>query len=318
MLLQVPPSWRQSLEAESSKVGGWEGYHVLSNGWCSKLRPGTSSFLDQVSKICEVTVCTLGTLVYAKEVASLHDPQGIYFGGRVYSQRNLMRHNGQAIKHLAPLNVDVSTTLIVDDLQRVWPHSQDNLIACAPYKFFNDSTGNYHEMPALMHAGDEDSATGPLSRILWVVQQMVHIAQQESERGAHRDVRDLVGQVKKSVLRGVRIFMVGVPKEESASLGLLASSLGAFCHTSLTSRVTHIITPSMSCLAGLGAGIAAKMLVTPSWLTTSAVMYQKQLEGLHVPFSAPLPAPQSADLHAIASCPPAGVTNLSIFEDCGL
>jgi RNA polymerase II subunit A C-terminal domain phosphatase len=51
-----------------------------------KLRPGLSDFLEEVSKMYELHVYTMGTRSYANAVAKIVDPHKIYFGNRVLSR----------------------------------------------------------------------------------------------------------------------------------------------------------------------------------------------------------------------------------------
>lgn len=60
-------------------------------------RPGLAGFLEDVAKIYEMHVYTMGTRAYAIEVCKVIDPEGRLFGGRILS-----RDESGSESHLPP------------------------------------------------------------------------------------------------------------------------------------------------------------------------------------------------------------------------
>jgi RNA polymerase II subunit A C-terminal domain phosphatase len=63
-----------------------EGGHLGPCWYFIKVRPGLTEFLEEVSKMYELHVYTMGTRAYANAVAKIVDPQRKYFGDRVLSR----------------------------------------------------------------------------------------------------------------------------------------------------------------------------------------------------------------------------------------
>ena len=49
-------------------------------------RPGLKKFMEEMSRIYEMHVYTMGTRAYAEEVCAAIDPDGKIFGGRLLSR----------------------------------------------------------------------------------------------------------------------------------------------------------------------------------------------------------------------------------------
>jgi RNA polymerase II subunit A C-terminal domain phosphatase len=63
-----------------------EGGHLGPCWYFIKVRPGLVEFLEEVSKMYELHVYTMGTRAYANAVAKIVDPNRKYFGDRVLSR----------------------------------------------------------------------------------------------------------------------------------------------------------------------------------------------------------------------------------------
>lgn len=98
-----------------------------------KLRPGLQEFLDNVSRLYELHIYTMGTRSYAKHIASIIDPQGKIFGNRILSRSENGSLTMKNLQRLFP--VDTKMVVIIDDRADVWNWSP-NLIKVTPYDFF--------------------------------------------------------------------------------------------------------------------------------------------------------------------------------------
>ncbi|XP_071723872.1 RNA polymerase II C-terminal domain phosphatase-like 5 [Rutidosis leptorrhynchoides] len=60
-------------------------FECESTTFLVKLRPLVRTFLEQANSLFEMSLYTRGTKMYARSIAKLLDPQGIYFGKRIIS-----------------------------------------------------------------------------------------------------------------------------------------------------------------------------------------------------------------------------------------
>ncbi|KAL8834177.1 MAG: hypothetical protein Q9170_003878 [Blastenia crenularia] len=98
-----------------------------------KLRPGLETFLEQMSRLYEMHIYTMGTRGYAQKIAQIIDPQRRYFGDRILSRDESGSLVAKSLQRLFP--VDTKMVLIIDDRGDVWKWN-DNLIKVTPYDFF--------------------------------------------------------------------------------------------------------------------------------------------------------------------------------------
>ena len=98
-----------------------------------KLRPGLKEFLENVSKIYELHIYTMGTRAYAQNIAALIDPERRIFGDRILSRDESGSLVAKNLQRLFP--VDTKMVVIIDDRGDVWKWN-DNLIKVTPYDFF--------------------------------------------------------------------------------------------------------------------------------------------------------------------------------------
>lgn len=98
-----------------------------------KLRPGLKSFLENISKLYELHIYTMGTRAYAQHISKIVDPERKIFGDRILSRDESGSLTAKNLQRLFP--VDTKMVVIIDDRGDVWKWS-DNLIKVTPYDFF--------------------------------------------------------------------------------------------------------------------------------------------------------------------------------------
>ena len=98
-----------------------------------KLRPGLKEFLENVSKIYELHIYTMGTRAYAKNIANIIDHDEKIFGDRILSRDESGSLVAKNLQRLFP--VDTNMVVIIDDRGDVWKWNE-NLIKVTPYDFF--------------------------------------------------------------------------------------------------------------------------------------------------------------------------------------
>ncbi|KGQ09416.1 RNA polymerase II subunit A C-terminal domain phosphatase [Beauveria bassiana D1-5] len=113
-----------------------DGPRGLASGctYYIKLRPGLSEFLEEISKMYELHVYTMGTRAYALNIAKIVDPDRRLFGNRVISRDENGSITSKSLARLFPVSTDM--VVIIDDRADVWPMNRPNLIKVVPYDFF--------------------------------------------------------------------------------------------------------------------------------------------------------------------------------------
>ncbi|XP_020815546.1 RNA polymerase II subunit A C-terminal domain phosphatase [Drosophila serrata] len=122
-------------------------YGPQSPWYHTRLRPGTSEFLERMSQLYELHICTFGARNYAHMIAQLLDPEGKFFSHRILSRDECFNATSKTdnLKALFP-NGD-SMVCIIDDREDVW-NMASNLIQVKPYHFFQH-TGDINAPPGL-------------------------------------------------------------------------------------------------------------------------------------------------------------------------
>ncbi|KAG6915259.1 hypothetical protein DXG01_012444 [Tephrocybe rancida] len=95
--------------------------------------PGWEGFLQEMAKMYEMHVYTMGTRAYAEEVCAAIDPDGKIFGGRLLSRDESGSLTQKSLQRLFPC--DTSMVVIIDDRADVWEWSP-NLVKVVPYDFY--------------------------------------------------------------------------------------------------------------------------------------------------------------------------------------
>lgn len=98
-----------------------------------KLRPGLVEFLEEMAKLYELHVYTMGTRSYAQHVCQIVDPQRRIFGDRILSRDESGSMQAKNLQRLFPVDTDM--VVIIDDRADVWSWSP-NLIKVLAYDFF--------------------------------------------------------------------------------------------------------------------------------------------------------------------------------------
>jgi len=70
----------------------------------TRLRPETRGFLERISKLYELHICTFGTRSYAHVIARHLDPEGKFFSDRILSRDECFSQNSKTanLKELFP------------------------------------------------------------------------------------------------------------------------------------------------------------------------------------------------------------------------
>ena len=98
-----------------------------------KLRPGLEEFLENMSRLYELHIYTMGTRAYARNISDIIDPKRKIFGNRVLSRSENGSFTVKNLQRLFP--VDTKMVVIIDDRGDVWSWIE-NLIKVTPFDFF--------------------------------------------------------------------------------------------------------------------------------------------------------------------------------------
>ena len=113
-----------------------DGPRGLTSGctYYIKLRPGLEEFLEEIGKMYELHVYTMGTRAYADQIANIVDPTGKLFAGRIISRDENGNIHAKSLQRIFPVSTNM--VVIIDDRADVWPMNRSNLIKVVPYDFF--------------------------------------------------------------------------------------------------------------------------------------------------------------------------------------
>lgn len=133
--------WQQDKENPNYEaVKDVKAFQLLDDGpgmrgcwYYIKLRPGLKEFLDDISRLYELHIYTMGTRAYAQNIVKIVDPDRKIFGDRILSRDESGSLTAKSLQRLFP--VDTKMVVIIDDRGDVW-HWSENLVKVTPYDFF--------------------------------------------------------------------------------------------------------------------------------------------------------------------------------------
>ncbi|XP_067651829.1 RNA polymerase II subunit A C-terminal domain phosphatase-like [Haliotis asinina] len=111
----------------------WHGRNLL--WYHTRFRPHTKEFLEKISKLYELHICTFGVRMYAHTIARLLDPDERFFSHRILSRDECFNAMSKTANLKALFPCGDSMVCIIDDREDVWNFSP-NLIHVKPYRFF--------------------------------------------------------------------------------------------------------------------------------------------------------------------------------------
>ncbi|KAL3859578.1 hypothetical protein ACJMK2_009794 [Sinanodonta woodiana] len=111
----------------------WHGRQLL--WYHTRLRPRTKEFLEKISKLYELHICTFGVRLYAHTIARFLDPEEKYFSHRILSRDECFDATSKVANLKALFPCGDSMVCIIDDREDVWNFSP-NLVHVKPYRFF--------------------------------------------------------------------------------------------------------------------------------------------------------------------------------------
>lgn len=107
--------------------------HPSSPWYYIKPRPGLTRFMNDLSRLYEMHVYTMGTRSYANAVCAALDPTGKWFSSRILTRSESGSDRFKNLKRLFPS--DQSMVAIIDDRADVWDWSP-NLVKVIAFDFF--------------------------------------------------------------------------------------------------------------------------------------------------------------------------------------
>ncbi|XP_077491305.1 RNA polymerase II subunit A C-terminal domain phosphatase-like isoform X2 [Amblyomma americanum] len=122
--------------ADMKGVHHFQLYGPQSSWYHTRVRPRTQHFLEQVSQLYELHICTFGARPYAHAIAALLDPDGRFFSYRILSRDECFNPTSKTGNLRALFPCGDSMVCIIDDREDVWNYAP-NLVPVKPYVFFN-------------------------------------------------------------------------------------------------------------------------------------------------------------------------------------
>ncbi|XP_061197142.1 RNA polymerase II subunit A C-terminal domain phosphatase-like [Saccostrea echinata] len=136
----IPPNLKGVYHFQLSHGNMMPWYHT-------RIRPMADRFLENISKLYELHICTFGSRMYAHIIAKFLDPDGKYFSHRILSRDECFNQNSKMANLKALFPCGDSMVCIIDDREDVWNYSP-NLIHVKPYRFFQ-GTADINAPPGL-------------------------------------------------------------------------------------------------------------------------------------------------------------------------
>lgn len=122
--------------ADMKGVHHFQLYGPQSPWYHTRVRPRTQHFLEQISQLYELHICTFGARPYAHAIAALLDPDGRFFSYRILSRDECFNPTSKTGNLRALFPCGDSMVCIIDDREDVWNYAP-NLVPVKPYVFFN-------------------------------------------------------------------------------------------------------------------------------------------------------------------------------------
>uniref|UniRef100_A0A0D9YZM6 RNA polymerase II C-terminal domain phosphatase-like n=1 Tax=Oryza glumipatula TaxID=40148 RepID=A0A0D9YZM6_9ORYZ len=258
----------------------------------TKLRPFVHEFLREASAMFEMHVYTLGNRNYATAVAKLLDPDGAYFGERIISSGESSQPDRKSLGDVfgwAP-EMERAAVVILDDTAEVWKGYRDNLIEMERYLYFASSRGKFGIAARSLaeRNRDESEREGALAVALRVLRR-VHgeFFSGSVCSGSFADVREVIRQARREVLRGCTVAFTGVipsgdgGRASDHPVWRRAEQLGATCADDVGEGVTHVVAGKPVTRKALWAQTHGKFLVDTEWINAAHFRWSKPEERMY-------------------------------------
>ncbi|XP_064077868.1 RNA polymerase II subunit A C-terminal domain phosphatase-like isoform X3 [Macrobrachium nipponense] len=141
----IPPELKDVYHFQLHSGGPW--YHT-------RLRPHTKEFLEKISRLYELHICTFGVREYAHYIAHFLDPDGKLFGQRILSRNECIDPMSKKANLNSLFPCGDNMVCIIDDRTDVWNFSP-NVIQVVPYHFFRH-TGDINAPQGLQKKENDD------------------------------------------------------------------------------------------------------------------------------------------------------------------
>ncbi|TMW68400.1 hypothetical protein Poli38472_005868 [Pythium oligandrum] len=262
-----------------------------------KLRPGLTSFLEELSLTYDLFIYTHGTRLYAEEIAKIIDPEGRFFRHRIVARTDTPDMQHKSLKLLFP-SCDDSMILVLDDRVDVWKENVGNVFLIEPYRFFKGAAEiNNAAGQGSVGVEDEDADADIDKHLFHAKRVLTHVHQAFYENGTKEisledqiagkgsDVKQLLVEHKKSILTGCHIVFSGLfpiqgpRKPDSHYLWRLAVELGAVPSVTMDNfPITHlVIHPGRldTQKHNQARSMPNVQVVTPEWMLKCARVWER-------------------------------------------
>ncbi|RWS28535.1 RNA polymerase II subunit A C-terminal domain phosphatase-like isoform X2 [Leptotrombidium deliense] len=128
----------EDVSSDLKDVSHFQLYGINTPWYHTKMRPHTDRFLQNISQLYELHICTFGARMYAHKIASLLDPTEKLFHNRILSRDECFDPNSKTGNLKALFPCGDSMVCIIDDREDVWNFSP-NVVAVKPYIYFKNT-----------------------------------------------------------------------------------------------------------------------------------------------------------------------------------
>lgn len=249
--------------------------------WIHK-REGVEKFLFDLSFFYELCIYTQGDDDYARHVASLLDPDGLFFAKRIFSSCG-------AKKDLTRTGFSLDQVVVFDDYPEAWEESsRPHIIQSPRYVFFQERVTTLQEYRDIQVAKEQDEVLGCIKEVLIHLHTLyfswIHIAP--------FPIPPLLQTLRQQVLDNVWLVIGHInwdsktqqwilqPDGDDSNLKKMAQQFGANCRDTIEDSVTHIIITDSGPLFSNHCPLFRKNLyiVSPNWLNYCFFHWKKPSE----------------------------------------
>lgn len=125
----------ENVQKNIKDVYHFQLYGAGSPWYHTRIRPGTSKFIENISKYYELHICTFGARMYAHMIAGFLDQDGKFFSHRILSRDECFNPRSKTANLSALFPCGDQMVCIIDDREDVWNFAS-NLVHVKPYNFF--------------------------------------------------------------------------------------------------------------------------------------------------------------------------------------
>ncbi|VDN56567.1 unnamed protein product [Dracunculus medinensis] len=249
-------------------------YKLQSTTFYTKIRPYTREFLERMNILFEMHIISYGERLYAHQIASILDPDKIYFGHRILSRDELFcaMYKTRNMQSLFPCGDQLIA--IIDDRPDVWQYS-DALIQVVLIAF-----SLVMACSVIGNSDETDHTLEYVADILTKIHREFYYHYDKDGGKVITDLKTIIANERAKVLKNCSVVLSGIvpvgtdlTKVEAYRL---CKQFGATVTININDKTTHIIAARWGTIKVHEALKRSDIYVVhPQWLYDCVERWQK-------------------------------------------